>query len=139
VVHVLLVEDKNFDRELIREALEQRGARVTVACSDIEAYALLNADKLGSVDLMLTDINLGLGTTGFDVARAARGVRPDISVAYMTAYRIETDPHAVPGSITLRKSLRLSDLVEQALDFASGRQDNSPRYARSDQGSSAEG
>lgn len=115
--HVLLVEDRRVDRELIATALEQRGARVTVAATDMEAYSLLRTDKLGRIDVLLTDINLGVGTTGFDVARAARAGRPDLPVVYMTGYRLETRAHAVDGALLLSKPLQLGELADPVLRF----------------------
>jgi len=117
VVHVLLVEDRVVDRELIRDALEQRGARVTVAANDSEAYSLLRTDRLGRLDGLLTDIDLGVGTTGFDVARVARLDRPELPVVYITGFDLRTEGHVVDGSMTLRKPMQLSELVDPVLAF----------------------
>jgi CheY-like chemotaxis protein len=129
-MHVLLVEDRAVDRELIKEALEQRGARVTLAASDTEAYSLLQTDKLGRLDGLLTDIDLGLGTTGFDVARVARADRPDLPVVYITGFGLRTEGHTVEGSLTLRKPLQLSELVEPVLAFYKGDAEGEVRRRR---------
>jgi CheY-like chemotaxis protein len=118
---ILLVEDVAAERELLREALERRGAQVTEAADDKDAYAVLNAANHAEFDLLLTDINLGLGTTGFDVARAARQVFPDLPVVYMTGYDIETERHALPGSLCLRKPNYLAELADEVLDFVAAR------------------
>jgi CheY-like chemotaxis protein len=104
--HILLVEDLPNEREMIAAALEQRGAKVTVAASDEEAYAALRGSPARTFQALVTDLNLGEGTTGFDVARAARAMQPGLAVVYITAYDMETRPHAVPDSLTFRKPLR---------------------------------
>jgi CheY-like chemotaxis protein len=55
--------------------------------------------------------------TGFDLVRAARRRHPDLPVVYMTAYDIQTRPHVVDNSLTVRKPLRLTEVADAALDF----------------------
>ncbi|WP_374471083.1 response regulator [Phenylobacterium sp.] len=117
--HILLVEDLANEREMIAAALEQRGARVTTAKSDKEAYAALRDASALPFDALVTDINLGEGTTGFDVARAARAIQPSLAVIYMTAYDIEMRQHAAPQSLTLRKPLKVSELAADILGHLS--------------------
>jgi CheY-like chemotaxis protein len=111
-----LVDDATADRELLREAFIHRGAHVTEAAMDSDAYAALEAagDRF---DLLVTDINLGAGVTGFDIARAARQRRPEIPVIYMTAYQIVTGPHVVANSRVMRKPMKLAEVADAALDF----------------------
>lgn len=118
---ILLVEDLASERELLREALEHRGAQVTEAANDEDAYAALKAANHEDFDLLLTDINLGVGTTGFDVARAARRAIPDLAVVYMTAYDIDTERHVLPGSLCVRKPGYMGELADMVLDFAAAR------------------
>jgi CheY-like chemotaxis protein len=121
VFRILLVEDLASERELLREALEHRGAQVTEAANDEDAYEVLKAANHADFDLLLTDINLGVGTTGFDVARAARRAMPDLPIVYMTAYDISTERHVLPGSLCLRKPDYLGELADQAIAFAAAR------------------
>lgn len=100
---------------MIAAALEQRGAQVTAVADDEEAYAALRGSASRTFQALVTDINLGQGTTGFDVARAARAIQPGMAVIYMTAYDLETAPHAVPDSITFKKPLRVSELAQHIL------------------------
>ncbi len=116
MLRVLLVDDVMADRELLREAFLHRGAAVTEAAMDGDAYRALDGDG-GPFDLLVTDINLGAGTTGFDIARAARLRQPDIPVVYMTAYDIVTGPHVVANSRVVRKPMKLAEVADQALDF----------------------
>jgi CheY-like chemotaxis protein len=117
LLHILLVEDRPSDREIIATAFEHRGVRVSAVASDAEAYSLLRSPTLNEVSALVTDVNLGRGTTGFDVARAARGVRPDLAIVYMTAYELETAPHEVPDCLTLSKPLRLTEVADAVLDY----------------------
>jgi CheY-like chemotaxis protein len=118
--HILLVEDVATEREMISLALERRGARVTTAGTDREAYDALEDPGATAFDALVADINLGEGTTGFDVARAARALNRSLPVVYMTAFDIETRRHAEPDSLTLRKPLRVSELAEQILAYLDG-------------------
>ncbi|MDB5443590.1 MAG: hypothetical protein JWP73_1966, partial [Phenylobacterium sp.] len=65
---VLLVEDEADIAELITEALQAAGLEVRGAVSDEAAYEALEREA-GRFAVLVTDINLGVGTTGFDVAR----------------------------------------------------------------------
>lgn len=118
---ILLVDDEAPVRELLRELLEHRGAHVTEAAGDEDAYAALAAANHEDFDLLLTDVNLGAGTTGFDVARAARRAIADLPIVYMTAYDIDMETHALEGSLCLAKPNRLSELADQVLDYAGAR------------------
>lgn len=116
MLRVLLVDDFRKDLEILSEAFEHRGAEVTAAASDSAAYRALENDSRG-FDLLVTDVDLGAGTTGFDVARAARQYLPGLPVVYMTAFDISMGRHAVPHSLALRKPVRLADIADAALDF----------------------
>jgi CheY-like chemotaxis protein len=118
VFRILLVDDKPGDRELLREFLISRGAHVTEAANDRDAYQVINAANREDFDLLLTDVNLGVGTTGFDIARSARTVFPELLVIYMTAFDIHMEAHAVEGSLCVRKPMQLGELADQVLDFA---------------------
>jgi DNA-binding NtrC family response regulator len=83
---ILLVEDKDSLREMLRHALEREGHAVLEATNGPEAArALLQ----GQPDLVLSDLRLPDGD-GFGVLRAAKEVDADIPVIVMTAFgRIE--------------------------------------------------
>jgi len=118
MLRVLLVEDSAADRELLARALRKAAAEVVCADGDLAAYALLDEGR--ALDVLLTDINLGVGTTGYDVARAARLRYPDLRVIYTSRGPVGSDMHRVEGSIVLAKSDRTSDLVAKALEFVRG-------------------
>lgn len=140
MLHILLVEDIAQEREMISAALEQRGVRVTAVANDEAAYAALREAGQRQFAALVTDINLGEGTTGFDVARAARIVHPDIPVVYMTAFDVETRAHAVPDCLNVRKPLRVSDLAEQVVAYLSRNADASTEWSeRGERGEASAG
>lgn len=79
---VLVVEDDLLTRMDVAEAFEASGWTVLEAASGDVALALCDSGK--QVDALVTDIDLGEGACGWDVARAfwQRGVLP---VVYMSA------------------------------------------------------
>jgi DNA-binding response OmpR family regulator len=79
---VLVVEDDAGLLALICEDLNKQGFACSCARTDREAYRLLGSQP--AFDAVVVDVNLGLGTTGFDVARRARQVTPQIRVVYMS-------------------------------------------------------
>jgi CheY-like chemotaxis protein len=79
---VLVVDDDAGLLALICEDLHRQGLNCTCARSDREAYRLLASQP--AFDAVVVDVNLGVGTTGFDVARRARQVTPEIRVVYMS-------------------------------------------------------
>jgi DNA-binding NtrC family response regulator len=79
---VLIVDDDTGLLALIGEDLGRQGLVCSCASSDRQAYTLLASEP--SFDAVVVDVNLGLGTTGFDVARRARQIAPDIRVVYIS-------------------------------------------------------
>jgi CheY-like chemotaxis protein len=79
---VLVVDDDAGLLALICEDLRGQGLACVSARSDREAYRLLGSEP--PFDAVIVDVNLGVGTTGFDVARRARQVTPEIRVVYIS-------------------------------------------------------
>jgi DNA-binding NtrC family response regulator len=96
---ILLVEDKDSLRTMLRLALEAQGHTVIEARDQIEAVAALQAARPGVV---LSDLRLPNGD-GFGVLRAAKELDPELPVIVMTAF----------GSI----QDAVSAMKEGALDF----------------------
>ena len=79
---VLLVEDKESLRKMLRLALEQHGYRVREAADQPEAERALQS---ASPHVVITDLKLPDGD-GFGVLRAAKSGNPDLPVIVMTAF-----------------------------------------------------
>jgi DNA-binding NtrC family response regulator len=79
---VLLVEDKDSLRAMLRHALEAQGHAVIEARDEPEAVEQLRQERPAVV---LTDLKLPAGD-GFGVLRAAKELDPELQVIVMTAY-----------------------------------------------------
>ncbi|MGH9407895.1 MAG: sigma-54-dependent transcriptional regulator [Vicinamibacterales bacterium] len=79
---ILLVEDKDSLRQMLRHALERQGHVVLEASDQREAVRLLQQTQ---PSLVLSDLRLPEGD-GFGVLRSAKEIDADIPVIVMTAY-----------------------------------------------------
>ena len=79
---VLLVEDKDSLRGMLRHALEAQGHLVLEARDEPEALQYLQQSRPAVV---LTDLKLPRGD-GFGVLRAAKELDPELQVVVMTAF-----------------------------------------------------
>jgi DNA-binding NtrC family response regulator len=79
---ILLVEDKDSLRAMLRHALEAHGHSVIEARDEPEAVRALRTTRPGVV---LSDLRLPEGD-GFGVLRAAKELDPELPVVVMTAY-----------------------------------------------------
>jgi DNA-binding NtrC family response regulator len=79
---ILLVEDKDSLRVMLRHALEGQGHTVIEARDQTEAVAALHSARPAVV---LSDLRLPIGD-GFGVLRAAKEIDPELPVVVMTAF-----------------------------------------------------
>jgi CheY-like chemotaxis protein len=113
---VLVVEDDPHVRVVLDELLQDQGLQVWSVCDDNSAYKALDQDA-GRFQVLLTDINLGGATDGFDVARRARDLNADIGVIFITGHPVEPRQLSVPGGLLMHKPLnlqKLADMVQTA-------------------------
>jgi CheY-like chemotaxis protein len=108
---VLVVEDDPYVRVVLDELLNGQGLDVWSVGDDLSAFQVLSqeADRFR---VLLTDINLGSGATGFDVARRARSLNADIKVIYITGYPLEPAKFAAEGGVLMHKPLNLAVLAD---------------------------
>ena len=111
---VLLVEDEADIRELIEDAFEARGLDVRSAGTDRAAYSILEREAR-SFSLLVADINLGAGTTGFDVARRARRLHPELKVIYITGHAAQVGRFGVEGAELIPKPFSPQELAERVV------------------------
>jgi CheY-like chemotaxis protein len=81
---ILLVEDDEMVRALVRETLEASGYRVLEAAGPEQAQARADGCD-GRIDLLITDVVLD-NASGGDVARALLRARPDLKVLYISGH-----------------------------------------------------
>ena len=80
---VVLVEDEQAVRELVRIILERAGHRVVEAASPEEAITRFNA--MESVDLLLTDVVMPV-MSGFDLFHTLVERLPSLRVLFISGY-----------------------------------------------------
>lgn len=98
---ILLVEDEDKVREVLRRILEGRGYRVLVAASGAEAIELA-AGSAEPIDLLLTDLTMP-GLKGTEIAARLSADRPELRVLYMSGYRSGNLPARKEGPLCLQK------------------------------------
>lgn len=81
---VLVVDDEVSLRKLIVEVMQGLGYATLEAGDGAEALHWLRSGR--RIDLLVTDVGLPGGMNGRQVADAARGERPDLSVLFITGY-----------------------------------------------------
>ncbi|WP_066723828.1 response regulator [Sphingomonas pituitosa] len=108
---VLLVEDEPMLLINAQDVLEDGGFEVVDASNGEDALRILEAD-VDKVAGLITDVRLGAGTSGWDVARRARELKPTMPVVYMTAESGEDwSAHGVPKSILVQKPFAPAQLL----------------------------
>ena len=110
LVMVLIVEDDQLIQRLVEEALSEGGFESTIATTGEEAVTLLSdSDKYRA---LVTDINLLGRLDGWEVAKRAREIDPELPVVYMTgAAADQWASQGVPNSILLNKPFAPAQLV----------------------------
>src|ERR1700760_715348 len=82
-----------------------------MATSGADAIKLLQADA-SKYRAVLTDINLNGNITGWEVAKRARELNPEIPVVYMTGAGADQWPsQGVPNSVLLNKPFAPAQVV----------------------------
>lgn len=75
---VLVVEDEVLVRLAVADYLRTCGYRVLEASTGEEAQAVFGNDP--HIEVLLTDVDLGRGMNGFELARWARKQHPDVRI-----------------------------------------------------------
>lgn len=81
-MRVLLIEDDGLVRGVLTEALIDEGVEVDGLSNAEDALILLGAGQVP--DVLVSDVNLGAGLSGFDLADIAREKHPDVEVILMS-------------------------------------------------------
>lgn len=107
---ILVVEDEVLIGMELVDALGAGG----FSAREVENGTKAVEDIEGSEELhgLVTDIRLGSGPTGWEVARAARQKYPDIAVVYMSGDSAgDWSVEGVPNSIMLQKPFAPAQLL----------------------------
>lgn len=118
---VLLVEDEDAIRGLVRDLLSGQGHAVTDASNGSEALALLGTGQ--PFDLLVTDVGLTGTLNGRQVADAARQRQPGLPVLFITGYAASAavgGEHLEPGMEILTKPFKAAELERRVQQLLSG-------------------
>ena len=91
---ILLVEDDYISNLELHEFMRDAGFCVEAVYSGATALAAIRRDPPYGV---VTDLDLGPGPNGFEVARFARAARPDVTVVYISGH--DAGRHLTEGAI----------------------------------------
>jgi len=121
-VVVLVVEDDPLVHDMVGEALVDGGFTVAQASTPAEAMQMIEAPD-ASYRALVTDINLAKGeATGWEIAKRAREINPDLPIVYMTGDSADQwTSHGVPNSVLVTKPFapaQLMTAVAQLLNTA---------------------
>jgi len=94
-ITVLLADDSNVLRDLLRDLLESMRMEVLEASSGADSI-LIAASYPGKIHLLLTDIDME-GSSGWESALTISALRPDIRVIYMSGGVSFPDWNAAKG------------------------------------------
>jgi CheY-like chemotaxis protein len=110
-IRILYVEDDLVMNMAVTESLEAFGIEVNSVHSGPAAIAAING--LEYLTALVTDIDLGAGPDGFDVARHARRLYRGLPVIYVTGrMAAHHATHGVAGSRLIAKPFQSSQIRE---------------------------
>ena len=121
---ILVVEDEDMVRKLVRETLEREGYKLLDAAGPVEAQKIVSSHR-GRIDLMITDVIMPK-LSGRELAERVLRQRPEMKVLYMSGY---TDNAVVASGVLgtempfLQKPFTpgmLTGKVRQVLEAGSG-------------------
>ena len=112
---ILVVEDEPTVLMFLEEALAESGYTVVSARSGGEALNILG-DGLSDFSVLVADIRIGDGLDGWEIARCAREIIPDLPIVYVTGdSAISWAEEGVPNSVLIPKPFNRSQL-ESAIE-----------------------
>lgn len=111
---VLVVDDEPLIRMVAVEQLEELGYHVLESGDGPIALKILNSKE--KIDLLITDVGLPAGMNGRQLADAARVVRPDLNVLFITGYAehaVLNHGHLDKGMQVLTKPFSMDALAQR--------------------------
>ncbi len=96
---------------MLEDGLGAAGFSLVIKNDSAAAIAALDADA-SRYSAVLTDIRLGKGPSGWDIARHARKLVPDMPVVYMSGDSAEEwSSMGVPDSVMIEKPFVVAQIV----------------------------
>jgi CheY-like chemotaxis protein len=118
---VLVIDDEPTVRMLVGEVLTELGYTAIEAVDGAAGLKIINSDL--RIDLLVTDVGLPGGMNGRQVADAARSVRPDLKVLFITGYAenaVLSHGHLDPGMHVLTKPFAMDTIAARIRDLIEG-------------------
>jgi CheY-like chemotaxis protein len=111
---VLVIDDEPVVRMLVVDVLEELGYAALEASDGPEGLKVLQSKA--RVDLLISDVGLPGGLNGRQVADAARALRPDLKVLFITGYAenaVLNNGHLEHGMHVVTKPFAVEDLARR--------------------------
>jgi len=111
---ILVVDDEPAIRMLIIEVLNDHGYLALEAADGEAALQVLQSSR--RIDLLVTDVGLPEGMNGRQLADAARAIRPDLKVLFITGYAenaVIGNGHVEAGMEIMTKPFAIEKLVSR--------------------------
>lgn len=123
---ILVVEDEAMVAILIEEALTDAGYEVALAYNGPTALQSLD-NQIDAMEALITDVRLGGPISGWDVAKHARELAPDVPVIYASGDSSgDWSRHGVEGSIMLAKPYSMDRILALVTQLVSNVQKQVP-------------
>jgi len=108
---VLVVEDETMILLDLESGLEEAGFKVVGVGSSAEALETFDADP-ASYKALISDIRLGQGKSGWEVARHLRQANPTLPVVYISGdSAIHWGAEGVPESVMITKPFVMAQII----------------------------
>jgi two-component system, cell cycle response regulator CpdR len=109
-ISLLLVDDESLIVHMLADALTEAGYKVLTARTGDEAVTALSGEN--GLAGLITDIRLGAGPDGWDIARHARELKPGFPIVYMTGDSShDWSARGVPNSVVVSKPFAPAQIV----------------------------
>ncbi len=121
---VLLVEDEESVRELVRETLKSKGYSVMEAPDGIQGMKVAESFG-GKIDILITDVAMP-GMSGHELAKRVAASRPGIKILFLSGYTEDAILHEGvldPGTAFLQKPFTLQALARKVREVLHGEQE----------------
>jgi PAS domain S-box-containing protein len=118
---VMIVDDEPIIRMLLVDVLEEQGYRVLQASDAAEGLEILNSDA--PIGLLVTDVGLPGEMNGRQMADAARIIRPDLKILFVTGFAetaLAGQNFLEPGMHVITKPFEFGDLTRKISELIAG-------------------
>lgn len=108
---LLYVEDEPLLHMVLEAGLDDAGFGVVAAASGEEGLRILQ-ERAEEIAGLITDVNLGPGLNGWEVARQARELNPALPVIYVSGKEShDWSAKGVPQSVMIGKPFAVAQVV----------------------------